>query len=115
MKSVIPILALSLMSAVCNAEYGTWGTPTSASLILNKGLKVQGNFGNPNSCERANTIFVSTGHPQYDQIYSMVMTAFASGRRLRFEVRKCAVVGWIATQSIGILDASAMGEVAIGN
>ncbi len=81
------------------------------SIVLDRGFRIDGQFGNPNSCEKSDIIFVSKEHPQYDQLYSAALAAFTSGNRISLEIRKCGNVGWISDKTINFLDASSPGEL----
>ena len=111
MKKMYVCLLLFCISTTCVAEYSNWATPTRISLVLDKGLSVQGEFANPGACESSDIVFIDRDHPQYEQIYSMVLASFASGNEIGFEVRKCVTIGWISNKSIGVLDATSPGEI----
>ncbi len=97
------------------AEYTPWITPTKVSIVLNAGFRVTGSFDTPFTCELNDQVFVGIDHPQYDQIYSMSLAALASKSKIQFEVRKCAVIGWVSMKPMAIIDASSPGEVAYKN
>ncbi|MFT5084351.1 MAG: hypothetical protein ACI9Y1_002405 [Lentisphaeria bacterium] len=99
-------------SVFAAAEYSDWAAPNQVSLVGSIGFRVIGSFGATYSCEIADQVFVSVNHPQYQEIYSMALSAFAAQKRIRFEVRKCGVIGWISSKEIPILDSTAAGEVA---
>ena len=104
---------LIFFSIEASAEYTPWVTPSVVSLVLNNGFRVTGSFGTPLDCELNDQIFIAIDHPQYDQIYSMALAALASKSKIRFEVRKCTVVGWISMDPVATIDASSPGEALI--
>ena len=112
MRKLVFILGM-LMSGLCSAEYTSYQSVERLSVVKNYGFFVAGNFGKPLTCELENTVFVSVSHPQYDQLYSLALAAFASGYKVRFEVRKCATIGWISGKPVAILDESETGEMDI--
>jgi hypothetical protein len=102
-----------LFSVNAYSEYTPWFTPSKVSVVLDKGFRVTGVFGVPYTCELEDQVFVGIDHPQYDQIYSMVLAALASKGKVQFEVRKCTVIGWVSNKPMAIIDASSDGEAAI--
>ena len=112
MKKLISF-ALILFSTTSYAEYTPWAIPTNVALVGSQGFRVVASFGVPYNCEVPNQVFVSINHPQYKEIYSMVLAAYASQSKIKFEVRKCGIIGWLSSSPIAILDSSAAGDAQI--
>lgn len=107
------IFFILLFSINTYAVYTPWFTPSKVSVVLDRGFRVVGDFSAPYNCEVDGHVFVGINHPQYDQIYSMALAALASKGKIQFEVRKCAVIGWISTKPMAVIDSSSDGEAAI--
>lgn len=106
---------LLLFSIQASAEYTPWFKPSFVSIVLDDGFRVAGTFDAPANCVLPNQVFIAADHPQYNQIYSMSLAALASKSQIKFEIRKCAVIGWVSTKLIAIIDASSPGEVLFQN
>ncbi len=91
-------LLLSALFLFSNNVFAGGWTNTAAvvdvEIIRDQGFQISGSFGNPSECSTSNTIFVATDHPQYDQLLSLTLTAFTSGKRLRIYSHTCINYGW---------------------
>ena len=94
--SVRLCLALVILasSAANAAGYGTWGTVNRVEVVRGQGFVVWGSFGNPNSCTNSNGFWVKIDSTQYDELYSMALTALVSGLQLQPYLRECGTIGW---------------------
>ena len=97
---LFPIHAIS-------SGWTNWATPTRIDVERGGGIMVYGDYGNPNKCKTENKFYVVKDHPQYDQIYSAVLAAFASGSRVQAHIRDCKSYGWYThTDDFNELNAS---------
>tara|TARA_R110002072_G_scaffold33030_9_gene100260 strand:+ start:8089 stop:8481 length:393 start_codon:yes stop_codon:yes gene_type:complete len=84
------------------ASAGGWTTkakPTRIDTVRAEGIMVYGKFGNPAGCTeaRANQVFIKSNHPSFQNLYSTVLAAFASGKSIRIYAHTCEPVGWYTT------------------
>ena len=92
------LLILVLISS--DAFAGGWVTPavpTRIDIERGGGFMVYGAFGNVGECTFTNRFYVEINHPQYDQIYSTVLAAYMSGKKVRAYTHVCKGRGWYAT------------------
>jgi hypothetical protein len=85
-------LAFGSMSAHAGG-YTSWAVPSSIELV-NGGALVSGNFGDPNSCGRANYVFVNQTSSNYKEVVAMAYMAFAAGKEMMFYSQSCTAVGF---------------------
>ncbi len=86
-------LSLLLASVSANAAgYTDWAIPTQLEYV-NGGVLVTGNFGLANSsCTKTNYIFVpddTSDGKAFKAILSMILTAFASQKEMKFNSNSC--------------------------
>ena len=99
-KTVITIALLVCSAAVIAGGWTTYSASSNAGkiewveVVRAQGFLVSGDFGNPANCEVAGRIWVPIDHPQYDQLYSMVLTAFTSGKKIQAHAAECTAIGW---------------------
>lgn len=97
------MLVIFLMNYAYNAfagGYGTWTVPTRIDVERGNGFMVYGNFGNPNNCTNSSRFYVPVTHPQYDKMYSLVLTAFTSNKQISPYFHKCSAVTWYSLPSV---------------
>lgn len=80
--------------AVADGGWSTGGIPSRLEVVRDQGFYVEGAFGNPAGCTVSNTLFVSTTHPQYAQLYSAALAAFMGGKKIAFYSHECVSFGW---------------------
>lgn len=83
-----------LMGQVWAGGYTKLASIESVEIIRGQGFEVRGKFGNPANCSSPDTIFFPKVHPQYEQLLSVVMTAFVSGKRIQAYIHSCVEYGW---------------------
>lgn len=106
------LLSLVIFIAVTSTSHATGWTsqavPTSIENMRNNGFVINGTFGNANSCQRTNAIFVPKEHPQYELMYSMATSALMGGKELKAYIHACTLVGWYSqtlneTNNFGVM------------
>jgi len=55
-------------------------------------IRVSGANENPDGCAKAN-VLLSPSHAQYDELYSMILAAYSSGKEININVSDCAPSG----------------------
>jgi hypothetical protein len=93
------ILAMTSISAAAGGV-STAATPTGIDIDRSGGFMVYGDFGNVGGCTTTNQIYVQSTHPQYNQIYSTVLAAFMSGKKIFAYIQACTPVGWYSVDSV---------------
>src|SRR6185437_5924939 len=88
------LLALAACGPCFAAGFTQWAVPRRVDVVRNEGIMVYGSFGNANGCTVADQIFVPMGHAQYNQIYSLLLTAMASGLQVQAYSDQCARQDW---------------------
>ncbi|TRY33421.1 hypothetical protein [Aliiglaciecola sp. M165] len=91
------ILATLLFVFSSAAMAGGWTNTVPVEhveIIRGQGFEIKGAFGNPSNCSGSDSIFVSTNHPQYDQLLSVALTAFTADKKLKIYSHKCIDYGW---------------------
>jgi len=68
--------------------------PTGIDVERGNGFMVYGVFGNTQECSVSNKFYVLSNHPQYKEIYSAVLAAFSSGKKVTAFISKCEAVAW---------------------
>jgi hypothetical protein len=99
MRRMIALVALATTGTCYAGNWTQWAVPTRVDVVRNEGVMVYGNFGNPNSCTVANQFFVALGHPQYNEIYAMLMLAFTTGKSVQAYADQCAPEMWYSVAS----------------
>ena len=98
MKYVL-ILLLFTSTASHATGWSQFATPTQVDVVLSSGFMIHGNFGNAGGCSIADRIYVLATHPQYNEIYSAVLTAFTSEKQIRIYINTCDAVLWYSPLS----------------
>lgn len=72
--------------------------PIKIEIVRDDGFMIFGAFGNPgsNPCSRSDTIWVPREHPQYAELLSTALAAFAGQFKLQAYVHNCVDIGWHA-------------------
>ncbi len=94
---LITIFVSTLVAFAHQGHAAGWATeavPTSIDIMRQEGFVIKGAFGNQNSCQRTNEIFVADTHQAYDQLYATAMSALMSGAKLKIYVHQCTLLGW---------------------
>ncbi|MDM3869729.1 hypothetical protein QSV34_00035 [Porticoccus sp. W117] len=101
MKKGILAVLLTLVSFAVLA--GGWthysasdskGTIENIEVIRAQGFMIFGDLGDPADCGRDGYLWVAFDHPQYEQLYSMALTAFTAGKKIQAYAHSCTDVGW---------------------
>ena len=87
----VALLACSTANA---AGWGSWGTVNRVEVVRGQGFVVWGSFGNPNTCTNTSGFWVKIDSTQYDELYSMALTALVAGLPLLPYLRDCETLGW---------------------
>ncbi len=101
MKAVFALfLSVSLLLLpATSTEAAGWSPPgavTKIEIVRGQGLVVFGSFDNVNSCTATSGFWVKYDHPQYDEIYALMLTAMTSGLRVQPYLGGCEAIGWHA-------------------
>ena len=99
------LLALSLISSSLPALAGgdsNWAVPQGLDIIGVDGVRIYGEFGNPNNCGITNQLFIKASHPQYDQLYATALTAFTAQSEIKLYIGSCEVISWLSTKTINV-------------
>ena len=79
---------------------GSWSTaavPTGIDIERSHGFMIYGSFGNKGGCTKTDMVFVQKSHPQYSEIYSAVLAAYMSGKKVMPYVNECLTNSWYVT------------------
>jgi hypothetical protein len=115
MKKIIGVLLL-LACAQCYA--GGWtntAVVTRVDLVRNEGIMVWGSFGNPAGCSTGDAFFVGTNHVQYNQVYALIMLAFATGRPISAYAHECDPATWYSIPSVTYNNVTTSGAITLQN
>ena len=55
-------------------------------------MRLSGANDNPDNCDKPNILLPPT-HPQYEEIYSMILAAYSAGKEINVHVSGCATSG----------------------
>lgn len=100
MKKILVLIAFMLSTQVMAGGWGDAAAVKKIEVIRNEGLMVWADIGNPASCNgEANVFFVEKDHPQYDQVYSTILAALMSGKKIQPYVDTCKPVTWQTSAS----------------
>lgn len=94
------IITMTSLSAAAATGISTSATPTGVDIDRSGGIMVYGDFGNIGQCSISNQIYIQSTHPQYNQIYSTVLAAFMSGKKISAYIQACTPVGWYSIDSV---------------
>ena len=94
MKKLLVVLITMLSISVNAAGWTNTALVEHIEVIRNDGFQINGVFGNPSECTTSDSVFVSITHPQYDQLLSVAMAAFMSGKKLKIYSHQCINYGW---------------------
>lgn len=90
----IALLTILLRPESYASGLGTAAKPVKIEVVRGQGVMVFGEFGNPNNCSSAIGFWIKFEHPQYEEMYSMALTAMTAGMRLQPYLRECDSIGW---------------------
>ncbi len=100
MKYIVGILfAVMSLNSTAGGRV-SWAVPTQIDIERGNGFMVYGSFGNPGECSTGNQFYVKKDHPQYDKIYSAVLSAHASGKEIMAYIHTCEPVLWYSVNSV---------------
>ena len=94
---------LLLISVNFLVEAAGWANPAVPSHIeieRGGGFMVHGAFGNAGECTIANKFYVNSDHPQYDKVYSMILTAYIAKKKIKPYINSCGAVTWHSISSV---------------
>ncbi|UTW45820.1 hypothetical protein KFE80_02605 [bacterium SCSIO 12696] len=72
----------------------TKGSIENIEVIRAQGFMIFGELGDPANCGNTGYLWVAINHPQYEQLYSMALTAFTAGKKIQAYAHSCTDVGW---------------------
>ncbi|RYV04097.1 hypothetical protein SOPP22_01460 [Shewanella sp. OPT22] len=90
-------LLFSLLTFSFSADAGGWSSyavPTGIDIERSGGFMVYGRFGNAGNCSVGDKLYIKKEHPQYQAVYSMILSAYLSKKKIQAYVHSCAVIGW---------------------
>ena len=90
----IALLTTLLTPGLYASGFATSVKPVKIEVVRGQGVMVFGEFGNPNNCTAATGFWIKIEHPQYEEMYSMALTAMTAGMRLQPYLRECDSIGW---------------------
>ena len=99
MKKYIAAVIFALSASQAFAGWTDSAVPSRVDLDRGNGFMVWGDFGNPNSCQNGDQFYVNKDHPQYKEIYSMVLTAIVSGRMVKAYITSCEQALWYSSNT----------------
>lgn len=99
-KLILVVMLLISSTATYAGGYGAWATPTRIDVERGNGFMFYGAFGNPNNCSSNTRFYVPISHPQYEQIYALVLAAFTSGKQVLPYFDKCDPVMWYSAATV---------------
>jgi hypothetical protein len=100
MKKMFLLVSLLLTTNPLFAgDYSSWAVPTTVELV-NGGVLLHGAFGDPNSCGKADFIFVSQTDSSYDSVLSLALSALMGKREIRLYSSTCTEVSFHWTGEI---------------
>lgn len=99
MKALLFFIIAIISTSASAAGVSTSAVPTGIDIDRSGGIMVYGEFGNAGSCTTSNQIYIQSTHPQYNQIYSTVLAAMLSGKKISAYIHTCTSVGWYGTEA----------------
>ncbi|TQV88843.1 hypothetical protein [Aliikangiella coralliicola] len=94
MKKIFVLFIVILSTNALAGGRTNWAVPSQIDIERGNGFMIYGSFGNPGGCTQSNQIYVRKDHPEYDKIYSAVLTAFTAKRHIRAYIHNCQNVSW---------------------
>ncbi len=82
-KKLIFLMLVCMSFNVTAAGYSQWAVPTTVE-IVSGGVLINGDFGDPNSCGKADYIFVKQQSATYESILSMSLSALHAKKKCDF-------------------------------
>ena len=94
--TVIALLFLVLINSqtILAGGWSNQATISKLELVRGQGVAIFGNFGNPAGCTQSYAWWINKNHPQYDKLYSMLMAAMLSDKKIRGYAHGCEEFGW---------------------
>ena len=99
MKKLILLFAVFISSGAYAGGWTNWAKPIQIDLERGHGMMVYGAFGNPGQCTTTDRIYIQSSHPDYDRLYSMILAAYMSGKRIAAYSHTCDSVGWYSVDT----------------
>lgn len=100
-KQALFCTVLCLIGSANPVQAKGWFTPavpTNIEVARGQGFFVTGPFGNPTNggaaCDVTDAFWVAITHPQYELLYSTVVTALVSGKQIKGYAHECTAPGW---------------------
>ncbi|TQV75621.1 hypothetical protein FLL45_08140 [Aliikangiella marina] len=112
---MLVLMSMTGASFAHAAGRSSWAVPTQVDIERGNGFMVYGMFGNPGECTSSNKFYVKKEHPQYDKIYSAILAAFTSGKKIRTYIHDCETVLWYSNASVTYNILMPNGDVQIKN
>ncbi|MDT3334953.1 hypothetical protein Q4Q49_06535 [Shewanella sp. SP1S1-7] len=102
-------------SSVYAGGFTSAATPIRVDIVQGQGVLVYGAFGNPAACTVTDKIFILKSHPQYEQIYAAILTAFASGKKVQAYIHGCKPVAWYTVETVTYSHIESYGSLNLMN
>ena len=112
MKYFIYLLAILTLPSFAGA-WANPAVPTRIDIERGNGFMIYGQFGNAGNCSVANKVYVKINHPQYNELYSTVLAAYMSGKRIQPYINACITAGWYVVPSTTFNTLTASGSLNI--
>lgn len=93
----LPVILLLLLVPTTSTDAFGWSTPgyvDRVEVVRGNGLIVLGDFENVNGCTATTGFWVKFDHPQYEEIYALMLTAIAAQLRVQPYFDGCEAIGW---------------------
>ena len=113
-KILISALLFTSLPAL-SGNFSVPAVPTRVDIERGNGFMVYGSFGNPMNCTNSSRFYIKKTHPQYSEIYSMVLAAFTAKKKIQLYAHACSSVGWYSKPEVTYNTVTPSGTVYILN
>ena len=94
MKNILLIIVALISVGAHAGGRVSWATPIQIDIERGNGVMVYGNFGNPNNCTMSDMFYIKSDHPEFEKIYSALMIAYTSKKKITAYIHECSPVPW---------------------
>ena len=93
--SLVSTVLLNGFVAHAKSAWSDKAVPEKIESIRGTGFMIFGAFGNTGTaCTEGDVLFIAIDHPQYDQLFSIAMSALLGGKKIWGYAHECATPGW---------------------
>lgn len=115
MRKFTLLSLLFLSMPALSGAFSNAAVPTRIDIERGNGFMVYGSFGNPMNCTNEARFFIQKKHPQYSEIYSTILAAFTTKKRIQLYAHSCTPVGWYSKPEVTYNTVTPAGTVFILN